>query len=69
MILHRNVSYYGYVTNTDIFNAKQLIFAEISGIQFYFVNISEPQKLSARPYCFWELGSQISPLFAALHQQ
>ena len=42
----------GYVTKTDILNPKQLIFAEIS----------EAQKLFARPNWFWELGSRVPPL-------
>ena len=33
---------------------------------FGFVNIWKPQKLSARPNCFWELGSRVPPLVAAL---
>ena len=33
---------------------------------FNFVNVSKPQKLSAKPNCFWELGSRVPPLFPAL---
>ena len=33
---------------------------------FNLVNFSKPQKLSAKPNCFWELGSRVPPLFPAL---
>ena len=33
---------------------------------FNFVNLSKPQKVSAKPNCFWELGSRVPPLFPAL---
>ena len=58
----------GYVTRTNIFDEKQLTFAEIlrNILQFNFVNIWKPQKLSAKPNCFLELGSPVPPLFAAL---
>ena len=36
---------------------------------FSSVNISNPQKLSARSDYFSELGSQVPPLFAALHSR
>ena len=33
---------------------------------FNLFNVSKPQKLSAKPNCFWELGSRVPPLFPAL---
>ena len=33
---------------------------------FNFVNIPNPQKLSAKSICFWELGSRVPPQFPAL---
>ena len=58
---------HAYVAKTDMFYAKQLIFKKFQNhFAVSLVNILKPQKLSARPNCFWKLSSRVSPLFAAL---
>ena len=58
----------GYITNTDMFYAKQLIFAKIlEAFCFLTMVISQNQKkILQSPNSFWALGSQIPPLFPAL---
>ena len=48
----------GYVTKTDVLYKTINFCRNLQNILlFNFVNTSKPQKLSARPNYFWELGS------------
>ena len=68
LIMYSMRENHGYVAKTDMLYAKQLILGKF--LLFTFVNISKPQKLSARPNCFWELSQKkISLRFCIISQR